>query len=216
MGEFRIGRTRAQHSYPESRFGGGVQTLARNFANGPKLGSDPVIDDSVGTFIPWGVIDSAEAWDAATDYVAGVTPGLTGDIVAHNGTTWIALLDNTNVEPGTDPLTWEQNTVVPITPRSSGVIVIETSINIDNGDINPVDVNPFFFVNGVALPLPPTLEITLNVDGNIVTIFAETSGLPLGVRANVQIQLIAGASAVLSLQSEGTVIEVREVIVATG
>lgn len=47
-----------------------------------------------GSFVTW-----RGDWDNVTAY-------LENDLVSHLGSSYIALIDNTNVEPGTDPLTW--------------------------------------------------------------------------------------------------------------
>lgn len=56
MGEFRIGRRNAQHSYPESRRGGGsLSSGGSNFAIGPL---DQELVPIVGLEVPWAAISS--------------------------------------------------------------------------------------------------------------------------------------------------------------
>ena len=54
MGEFRIGRRYAQHSYPDAPRVPTLAPLARNFATGPKVGTAVA---AAGTQVPWNSID---------------------------------------------------------------------------------------------------------------------------------------------------------------
>jgi hypothetical protein len=78
MGEFRIGRKSAQHSYPESRFAGLLGPFARNFAAGPLLPDVVVVGDGItgGTPILWDIIESG----APASISVPITPKSTGII----------------------------------------------------------------------------------------------------------------------------------------
>ncbi len=195
---FRIGRKHAYHTYPESRRSTTLR-LARNFASGPK---ESVTLEDTATLIPWAAIDSVSAWNA---------------IVSHLGTTWISLqaanLNNTPVEGAF----WTQNTVVPITPRSTGVVVIHANIAFESGAVGLEEVVINVLVNGVALLVPASIEVSFDVDQEgLIPILAEVTGLPIGVRADIAIELEPSAADVFSLAAGNTTIEVREMQAATG
>jgi len=84
MGEFRIGRSYAKHSYPESRQNTTVP-LARNFAIGP-LTSTAVTTG--GTQVPWSDIESGATpgVDVPITPASSGTIQLTGVIEVNNGT----------------------------------------------------------------------------------------------------------------------------------
>jgi len=73
MSEF-VGRTGSHrvYSYPEARRGGGVLSLARNFAYGPAETETRITTD--GTDVPWGLIESGEA----PGVLVPITPRLSG------------------------------------------------------------------------------------------------------------------------------------------
>jgi len=75
MGEFRIGRKFASHSYPESRAATTVP-FARNFATGPTLFAAPPDVQTTGTQVPWNVIESG----APPGFDVPITPKSTGRI----------------------------------------------------------------------------------------------------------------------------------------
>jgi len=212
MGEFRIGRTRAQHSYPEAQRGGaGVLSLARNFAQAEKV-TVPISD--AGTQIPWGFIESVDAWDATVTY--GIN-----DIVSFDGTTWISLqagnLNNSPPLEGAGPTAfWAQNTAIPITPRSSGVVVVTGSLSIDNGEATEQTVAIGILQSGTVFPVNSPVA-TLNVDDNLVTFVAEITGLSIGITEGIAIVLTAAAGiTTTALDGNASVVEVHEVIEATG
>ena len=84
MGEFRIGRSRAQHSYPDTR-GAGVAGFARNSAFGPSP-QTPLAIAALGTKIPW----VAPEVGTAGSTIVPITPNVTGivrvlaDVVVEN------------------------------------------------------------------------------------------------------------------------------------
>lgn len=74
MGEFRIGRVFARHTYPEPRRGGGASAgaFARNFASGPASETTITVP---GVQVPWAAIDVGSP---GTD--VPITPQSTGII----------------------------------------------------------------------------------------------------------------------------------------
>lgn len=81
MGEFRIGRKHAQHSYPEPPRGGTnppATPFARNFASGPAIETNITIP---GVQVPWSAIDvAAPPVPPATSVHIPITPQSTGVI----------------------------------------------------------------------------------------------------------------------------------------
>jgi hypothetical protein len=78
MGEFRIGRTYARHSYPDTPRGASA-AFARNSAfgpNSPPLSVDPV----AGTKVPWQQIEVGTAGDTVVPFTPKVT-GITRVLV---------------------------------------------------------------------------------------------------------------------------------------
>jgi hypothetical protein len=206
---FRIGRSRAQHSYPTARTTA-MFPLARNFASGPKDETDIT---EAGTLVPWSAIDSVQAWDATTTYPLGA-------IVSADGTTWISLqAANLNNNPSASPLFWEQNTVVPITPLSSAVIVIQGVLSVESASVAEEELSLVILINGVEVLVPVALEVTIPASGETVVPFlAEVVLAPsaVGVRFDVSIQLTAENDDTLSLSPDASTIEVREMQAATG
>lgn len=79
------------------------------------------------------------AWESGTAYVAG-------DVVTHNGATWVAIEDNTNVEPTDDSgiITHFDSDQYIVTPQDFGVM---TYTNIDTPGLTGVsfDTVDFYF-----------------------------------------------------------------------
>ena len=149
MGSFRIGRKHAQHVYPERNPGLLPPPLALNLGVSWKT-EFPLSDTPEA--IPWSAIGSVFLWDMATTYQ-------TGDIVSHMGQTWISLQDNnTGNDPAFSPLFWDDNTIVPITPRSTGLIVIQGVIGIEQNGVGLVELFGSVWVNGAELLIPGELE----------------------------------------------------------
>lgn len=72
MGEFRIGRSHAKHSYPDTPRAGGLAAFARNYAQSDT--TTPVA--STGTQVPWDTIESG----AAAGVDVPITPHVTGRV----------------------------------------------------------------------------------------------------------------------------------------
>jgi hypothetical protein len=209
MGAFRIGRSRAQHSYP-TRNPGLAPALARNFASTFK--EEFALTD-VETPIPWSMIDAgAPVWDEDVTYQ-------TGDIVSSFGATWISLVDdNIGNDPPFSGAEWARNTIVPITPRVTGVVVIQGVLTLANISAASQAVTGFILVNGVSLPVPLAIADDLGSGDETISMpfLAEVSGLPLGVRADVEVALGTTTDGGVDLAPDSTTIEVREMQAATG
>ena len=78
MGEFRIGRTFARHSYPDTPRGASA-AFASNFALGP--GSDQAIATAPGTAVFTAANGSAVSAGTITADGAPITPNVTGDVL---------------------------------------------------------------------------------------------------------------------------------------
>jgi hypothetical protein len=74
MGEFRIGRRYAQHTYPDTPRGAGALSFARNFAEGP---GTPTTIDTSGVQVPWAFIESGDPVGVNVP----ITPRVTGRIL---------------------------------------------------------------------------------------------------------------------------------------
>jgi hypothetical protein len=71
MGEFRIGRKHASHTYPDTPRGAGALSFARNFAIGPNT---PTTITTGGVQVPWDIIESG----ASPGVNVPITPRVTG------------------------------------------------------------------------------------------------------------------------------------------
>jgi hypothetical protein len=150
MGEFRIGRTFARHSYPDTPRGGGAFAFARNFAKGPGTeGAQPITD--TGTQILWGTID-VPATPPNSANVA-ITPHVTGVVRVHG----VVSVQNTS---GADA-------VVTVQVRVNGVTVStpapETTVRAANSSAE--DENGF-----AAIPFLAELTAT---EGLVIGTYAE-------------------------------------------
>lgn len=203
---FRIGRSRAQHVYPVSRTATTVP-YARNYARTPK--ADFALTD-VETPIPWDRIEGgAPLWDVGVTYS-------TGDIVSSIGFTWISLVDNnTGNDPFFSPGDWARNTVVPITPRSTGVVVIHGVLALENVSGAPDTVEGTVFVNGAPLLLSISEDLPSG-ETAMVPFLVESNLLAVGVRAFVQVALSVTLDGSVVLVQDSSSIEVREMQAATG
>ena len=207
MGGFRIGRKHAVHTYPESRTATTVP-YARNYASTPKGGDFALTD--VETPIPWDMIDGgAPLWDVDVTYS-------TGDIVSSLGFTWISLVDNnTGNDPFFSPGDWARNTVVPITPRSTGVVMIHGVLALETVSEGSETVEGTILVNGAPL-LPSISHTLLDSETAMVPFLAQANLLAVGVRAFVEIALSVTFDGGVVLVQDSSTIEVREMQAATG
>lgn len=159
---FRIGRTFARHTYPDTPRGAPA-AFASNLVFGPGT------NQAIATASPG-------------------TPAFTNT----NGSA---------VEAGA--LTADG---VPITPRVTGDIVIEAMLNVLNTGLDPVNVFVFVQVNGVT-STAPVAAATVDPSGyeSIPVVFGIPALLALGVRAHVNLILIASASGVELTTASGPI-----------
>lgn len=168
MGEFRIGRKKAKHFYPERRHGSALFLFARNFATGPKVGTAIA---AAGTQLPWNAID--------------VSPG-----------------------PADED--------VPITPISSGKILLDGDIVVGNADGVTRFVTIQIQVNDVTLLIPAANHVSVEAGGFLsIPILAELT-LPVGVTANIQILATAEVDGQLTFSQLSSSLSLEEVNAATG
>lgn len=154
MGEFRIGRKYAQHSYPEPRRGGASATpFARNFAAGP--GSETNITVP-GVQVPWSAIDVG-----APGVNIPITPQSTGiiriagalTIKNHSGSNVVTVLVNPQVAgvslafPLGDEVTLPINAlaVIPILAETSALTIgvqalIQVLVSSEDADVNQISI----------------------------------------------------------------------------
>jgi hypothetical protein len=166
----------------------------------------------VATPIPWsGMEAGAPTWDPNVTYQ-------TGDIVTSTfGSTWISLVDD-NI--GNDPpfsAEWAQNTIVPITPQSTGIIVIQGVLTLEEIAGLDQEVGGFISVNGAPLPAPALISDHLPANASTTVPFlALRLALPIGVRADVQVAFASSVDGGVTIEQESSSIELREMQVATG
>jgi len=136
MGEFRIGRSRAQHSYPEARRNTTV-AFARNSASGPAANTP--ITTGAGIQVPWSVIESGAP--ASTD--VPITPRVTGIIHI----TGVLTITNPDEADSIVQLQVEIGDVVVPIPLAENVSLNDSVIPV------PFDVIVGAGANGPALPV---------------------------------------------------------------
>jgi hypothetical protein len=220
MTEF-VGRTGALrlYSYPETRRNTTVP-FARNFAFATSdLAGTPI--ETAGTFIPWSAMEAgAPSWSPATTYAIG-------DRVVFSGTlkTYKSLQNgNLNNQPDVSPLFWEENTEVPITPRSTAIVKISGVVTVKNSSVDQEAVTLQVFVDGVQVAVPFAEVSSIDPTdtppgfGGLAIPFltqAEAGSLAVGVTSVVQIKLFATADDVLFIAAESTTIEIEEIVPAT-
>lgn len=107
---------------------------------------------------------------------------------------------------------------VPITPQSSGVILIVGVVTVENTSDAPVDVTVKAQVNGSTITIPATDTFTVDGDdgSKAIRIVAEVTGLSVGVLVNVHLLVIAGSSDAITLSAGSSTVDVQEVPVSTG
>ncbi len=219
MTEF-VGRTGAHrnYSYPETRRNT-TTPFARNFAFGPgDVAGQPI--ETSGTFIVWTAIEAnVQSWNNTTTYALGdvVTFGLKSYKSLQNG--------NLNNQPDTSPLFWAENTEVPITPRSTGLIKISGVVCVKSSSVGQEAVTLQVFANGVALDVPFAEICSIDPTdtppgfGALAIPFMTLMTLanaPIGVTNQIQIKLFATADDVLFIASESSTIFLEEIPEATG
>jgi hypothetical protein len=166
MGEFRIGRKFARHTYPESpRIGNALTAFARNFATGPKV--DTAI--GAGIQVPWNAVDAG-------------TPPTTAD--------------------------------VPITCRSTGIVIVSGVVTISNPSGAPILVTATVQVDGVATTSFSATTVPAGGEATI-PVLAETDPgtTPIGATHQIEISIDGNGATIVG---DGSSISVQEVSVATG
>lgn len=172
MGEFRIGRTRAQHSYPESRQNTTVP-YARNSALFVKTS---MVLTGTPAPIPWSLIEST--------FAGGVN--------------------------------------VPITPKTTGLVLLTgmvTIVNTDSGHVARVLLNikvgafvlaaPFSIADLPANPSPGS-TITIPI------VFSGPTPLLIGSTTNIQIQASQTGADADTVSVVDATLSLQEVVPATG
>jgi hypothetical protein len=118
-------------------------------------------------------------------------------------------LEWNSIDVGSDP-----SSDVPITPRSTGIVVISGAVGLSNTSGAPIIVTVQVQVNGISIG--STFQSTIP-DGSFGSIpfLAETipADTPVGVTTPIQV-FVSGAGAVTPVDSSA--ISVQEVSVATG
>jgi hypothetical protein len=106
---------------------------------------------------------------------------------------------------------------VPITPRSSGIILIQGVITIKNAVLAPIVASMFVWVNGTPLIVPFMETVLVPASGSsVIPFLTETAPLPIGVPAIIQIAINAASEPGLSLLPASSTMAVQEVRAATG
>jgi len=127
--------------------------------------------------------------------------------------------------PWSSPDAGTPGTDVPITPRSTGLVLITGVITVKSTSGNQETVTLEVLVNGVPLAVPFVENLTIEPGGVIaIPILTETNShinggpLPLGTTADVSIFLSASVDdpVVLQVSTESSTLELQEVPVATG
>lgn len=243
MSEF-IGRTGSHrsYSYPEAPRGGGnpLTAFARNFASGPKTGTDL---GAGGVEIPWNSIDALST--PFTIAAAGVTVSIPGDVTAVfiNGEkvrvaptvpvstptvlrtivtppVFAAGFTTFNLSGNIDGSTTagfiDDQTSVPITPRATGIVLVSGIVTVRNTTGAPIEIQIIVRVDGVNQPVPNTLLFTIAATNSkaVIPFMAELAPFsPLNETHFVEIFVTGNGGTLLA---DSSAIEVQEVSVATG
>lgn len=240
MSEF-VGRTGSKrvYSYPETpRSGIALSLFARNFATGPKT-SQAI---GAGINVPWLSIDvPAQKFTIAaggtTVSIAGDQTGsyLNGDAVTLTPTAPVAGAPTTktitsvpifaagfttfSIDSAIDATTTagtisdDSDTNVPITPKSTGVVLISGVITVINSSGAPVNVTATVHINGTAVPAGTFSSATVPNNGSAAIPFEVEALIPIGETQNVQV-FMDGTGAFVD--EDGSAINVQEVPVSTG
>jgi len=242
MGEFITRPTRVGpvHSYPDNPRAAALALFARNFATGPKINTEISGDtlipwnaiDSTGkafSIAPGGVTVSI-AGDVTALFNSGDNVNIlplvpaTLPVETNSIATVPAFADGVTTFDLNSPLS-DGSTIggviedastptvnVPITPRTTGVVLITGVVGITNGSGGPVNVTVAVVVNG-GTPIPVASAAPVP-DGTLMTLpFMAEAFLPLGPTSNIQV-VVTGDGA--DLTADGSAINIQEVSVATG
>ncbi|MGH3303685.1 MAG: hypothetical protein ACRDOK_18800 [Streptosporangiaceae bacterium] len=157
MGEFRIGRKFASHSYPDARRDT-TQPFARNYALGPTTSTDVTM---AGTLVPWTVIESGAP--PGTD--VPITPKTSGIIQADG----VICIKNSSATPQNVQLLVLVNSVA-ITPENEAV-----TIAADPGYMAIPFIAEDPNLRPIGTPVNVTIKLTANADGVITMALLSSS-----------------------------------------
>jgi hypothetical protein len=233
--------SRAQHSYPDNPRASALALFARNFATGPKVNTAigtgvqipwNAIDTTAKAFsIAAGGVTVSIPGDVTALFNNGdnvrilplvptTLPVVTGSIatvpVFAAGVTTFDLnapIDGSTVGGAIEDAS-TPSVDVPITPRSTGVVLVSAQVTVGNTSGSPVAailVN--VQVNGVSVPVPTTLVTPLANGATITLPVLVEVFLPIGVTSNIEI-FVSGDGALLA--ADASSINIQEVSVATG
>jgi len=108
-------------------------------------------------------------------------------------------------------------TNVPITPKSTGLIVISGVMTVQNNAEAAVQVQVQVAANGVRLPLPEAEQVTVEPNGGYVAIPLLAGGVGVvGTTSNVSVILSASVDDAIELIPGSSSLEIEEVQAPTG
>lgn len=241
MTEF-VGRTGALrvYSYPDNSRAAALALFARNFATGPKVDTAVgapteipwnAIDSTALAFtvtagdvtvsIPGDVTGRFSNGDSVTILPTrpDVLPVLSRSVASvpafAGGVTTFDL--NSPIDGSTTGGAIENNSTpsadVPITPRSTGVVLVSGVATILNDTGGPIDAVVNVMVDGTALPVPSSITTTIPAGATAAIPFMAEAFLPVGTTTPIQVQ-VTGTGA--TIVADSSVVNVQEVSVATG
>lgn len=234
----RMGRKFAQETYPETPSAAALAAtaFARNFATGPK--TDQAI--GVGILVPWNAIDVQSqkftiaaggttvsiAGDQTGAYANGSTVTLTPTTpavlppVTHTITSvpvfaagFTTFSIDSPIDATTTAGTIGSATNVPITPKSTGVVLITGVVTANNTSGAPVNVSVNVLINGSAVPALTFSETTIPDASEASIPFMAEAVIPVGQTQNVEV-FVNGTGAFVV--GSGSVVNVQEVPASTG
>jgi hypothetical protein len=116
---------------------------------------------------------------------------------------------------------------VPITPLSTGVIIVQGVVSLHNtSEIDIVDIQVQVKIGAgspVVYPIPASEKVSVPVDDGeggegfaVLPFFVQIPGLPIGTQQIVRILLTADAENLVEIVLNSSTVEVKEVTVSTG
>jgi hypothetical protein len=238
---------RAQASYPDNPRAAALGLFARNFASGPESNA-PI--SGGGIQIPWFAVESPIKFTITPNGTTVTIPGDVRDSFDNGDSVEIIPLTPAVLAPvsrtisglafGGGVTTFVLNTAidatttggfifdtdmgtvdVPITPRTTGVVLVSGVVTFKNKTGDPVDEATIqVAVDGVAQTVPFDLQFGPLAAGDSVTLpfMAELLPFPLGpmaVGTKAYIQIIVTGDG-LSVLAEDSALSIQEVSFATG
>ena len=107
---------------------------------------------------------------------------------------------------------------VPITPLSTGVLLISGVVTAFNSSGAPLTVTVAIQVNGVSIPVPSDMSSLVEAGSSVAIPFmgeTDPSDTPVGQTSNIQI-FVTSDPDVGSLLTDSSALSIQEVSVATG